>query len=282
MRSRSKILLSVLAVAAAFLPLGQVVVADGLLLPANWEESGDWDSVVELQSTVLPARWDWREHVTLPPVRNQGQCGSCWAHGVLAVTEMLESAVRPVGASINYSEQTLVSTCSNYGNCNGGYFEAFDFLKNFGATLESADPYLARNTSCRPGLRPVTKISRWSYIGTPRRVPSTNEIKSALVTRGILAVAVNGRVPSTKQVVTQCGSTMLTHMVNIVGYENDRRYNGGGYWIVRNSYGERWGDQGYYKIAFKASNGQNCYGIGNIATYAVIDGIEDLRTYLGL
>jgi C1A family cysteine protease len=215
----------------------------------------------------LPAHFDWREQVEggLQPVRNQGACGSCWAFSVTAVLESLVRIAAP-GADVDLAEQTLVSTCSSSGSCNGGYFSAFNYLKNPGLPDESQDPYRAVNTSCRSGLVPKQKIESWAYIGNDGRQPTTEQIKTAIYNYGPVSVDVNGSFSSyTGGVYDRCNTSSTNHMVTLEGWDEE-----GGYWIMRNSWGADWGEDGYMRIKYTNASGSKCNGIGRVAAFAAL------------
>lgn len=255
----------------------------GLQYPENWQALAPWDDVHV--STVLPKSFNWNDYGKLQPIRNQKSCGSCWAFSVAGVTESLHRLVYPMlFPVVDLAEQTLVSTCENGGDCGGGFFTAFNYVRDNGLPFESADPYLARNSACKSGLVPAVKITRWSYVGESNRGPTTEQIKQSVYDHGPVSVDINGSLASTTNVITSCGSTFTNHMVNIEGWVDSEEYAqyGGGYWIVRNSWGTGWGDGGYFKIVYKSRSGSRCNGIGGTTAYAVINEIENIREHLGI
>ncbi len=228
------------------------------------------DDLAPLKS--IPASWDWRvvSLNKLQPIRNQGSCGSCWAFSVTAVVESLVKIFIPE-VKVDLAEQTLVSSCEPNGSCGGGYFDAFDYIRDKGLPAEKDDPYLASDSRCKSNLDPMAKIARWAYVSSN---PTTDQIKSASLQYGPISVVVNGNFGSYGSgIYNRCGSTGTNHMVTIEGWVDDPKYasNGGGYWIMRNSWGSSWGENGYMRIVYKSTGGSNCNGIGNEAAYAVLD-----------
>jgi C1A family cysteine protease len=256
---------------------GDIKNITGLVQPKGWERQGSWDDVKAEQG--LPSHFDWNDFYKLQPIKNQGSCGSCWAFSVTAVVESLYW-IRNGGYDNSWfdlAEQTLVSSCANYGSCSGGYFTAFNYIEQTGLPHESDDRYQARNTKCKSGLRPLQKIVEWKYIGDGGKRPTTEQLKTAIYHYGPISVDVNGGFGGySGGVYTGCGSTGTNHMVTIEGWTDDEAYAeyGGGYWRMRNSWGTGWGEGGYMNIVYKSKRGANCNGIGNVGAYAIIEGLE--------
>lgn len=258
---------------------GDIRDITGLEYPLGWEDGVNFEDI-KVQAN-LPESWNWNDIVKLQPIRNQKNCGSCWAFSVTAVTESLHRLLFPMIPEIDLAEQTLVSSCCNAGSCRGGYFRAFDYIQDKGLPDEHQDPYKAVNSSCKNGLVPQVKITRWAYVGSN---PTTAQIKQAVYDHGPVSVDVNGSFGSyTGGIYTGCGSTGTNHMVTIEGWHDDPSLSayGGGYWIMRNSWGN-WGEGGYMRIVYKSKSGKNCNGIGNVTAYAILNGVENVREHLGL
>ncbi len=195
----------------------------------------------------LPASFDWRDVPgVLSPIRDQGSCGSCYS---FAITASLESAevVQLGKATQNLSEQHIVSCARDSFGCGGGFMTTAGFAVKTGLTDEASFPYTGRNSRCKAGLDIKSKAVSYKLLGSPRKKPTVEEIKSALINKGPLFVTVmaggSGWSGATGD-VTSCrkrGST--NHMINLVGYDDKG-------WIIRNSWGERWGDKGYAHIGY--------------------------------
>lgn len=193
----------------------------------------------------LPAEFDLRDFGVVPPVRDQGSCGSCWA---FSMTGSLESAHAAGGGGLlNLSEQQLVS-CDreNYG-CGGGNLNDFDFQISKGQTLESAFPYTARNTSCRSGLMPAAKGTSFAYVGASNRRANEKEVMCALFkshTIPWITVSAGGgnwsSPPSSDDgVFSRCGNGGTNHAVGLIGWKT---INGKVYMKMKNSWGKNWGN----------------------------------------
>lgn len=241
----------------------------GLVLPKGWKDRVEWDDLSPRRD--LPKMFDWRWQAGgLQPIRNQKNCGSCWAFSVVATLEALVKI--HTGKVVDLAEQTLVSSCSSAGSCSGGYFRAFDYLRSPGIPDENQDPYRAVNTSCRQGLRPEEKISSWRYVGSRDRAPSTEQIKTAIFEKGPVSVTIyaNSTLSSYKGgIFNSCSSGTTNHMVNIEGWNDNE-----GYWIMRNSWGTDWGENGYMRIKYTSNSGYKCNRIGEDTAYAVYNNTE--------
>ncbi|XP_075825519.1 procathepsin L-like isoform X3 [Microtus pennsylvanicus] len=190
----------------------------------------------------IPKFVDWRNHGYVSPVKNQGQCGACWAFS--AVGSLEGQMFRKTGRLVPLSEQNLVDCSWSYGNsgCDGGLMEyAFQYVKNNGG-LDTRDsyPYEARVRSS-----PVLAVAT---VG-PISVGIDTKHHSFQFYRGGMYYEPN------------CSSSKLDHAVLVVGYGEES--DGKKYWLVKNSWGASWGMNGYIKMARDRNN--NC----GIATHAV-------------
>jgi cathepsin L len=211
----------------------------------------------------VPAAIDWRDYGAVTPVKDQGQCGSCWSFGSTGALEgqfFLKN-----GTLLSFSEQQLVD-CDYYCyGCNGGNADlAFTYWKrNHGPVLEKTYPYTAQQGNCKnyPAVTTVT-----GYVDVTSG--SETALKNAVGSIGPVTVAIDASKNSFqfyKSGVynpTGCSTTQLDHQVLTVGY--DHASTGGDYWIVKNSWGTSWGQQGYIWIA---RNQGNVCGIATDGSY---------------
>lgn len=216
-----------------------------------------------------PASWDWRQWGVVTPIRDQAlpqYCGSCWAHGTAAA---FESAIAmQTGRLYSFSVQQLVSCSPSYGSCNGGDF-AFGFYKRVGAALDADFPYAAADVSCKSGLTQHFKAKSWAYVGASYRQPSTDEIKRAIYQFGPVAVTVSASGAWKHYrggVYNECNHNGTNHIVAIVGWDDTDQA-----WIVKNSHGTEWGEDGYMRIKYTGSQGAKCNRIGEQAALVVVE-----------
>lgn len=235
----------------------------GLVEPKGWLQSAPMLEMSVYES-VLPSSWDWRDLDGVTPVKNQGSCGSCWAFGTVAV---LESAVKiQCGITENLSEQFLVSCNTSGWGCGGGWY-AHDYHMNklgigqseAGAVLESSAPYVGKATSCAAYGHPY-KIASWSYVPSSTGMPSVSAIKQAIVDYGPVGstVCVGPLLSAYRSGVFDADESSycnggVNHAVVLVGWKDDDPGYPSGYWIVKNSWGATWGDNGYFKIGYGKS-----------------------------
>ena len=194
----------------------------------------------------------------MTPVKDQGSCGSCWA---FSAVETLESVARLEGGELlDLSEQELVD-CSGYtgnGGCAGGWmYWAYDYVMDHdGLALEEEYPYHAKDEACSASAA----TDDWGHndkVSTYYKVEATSDSLQGELNKHPVAVALDAGTWSFYQggVLSECGS-MPTHAVVAVGFEADNT------WIVRNSWGQRWGESGYIRLA----EGNTC----NILSYAYV------------
>jgi len=191
-------------------------------------------------ASELPEAYDSREHGYVTPIKDQGNCGSCWS---FARTKAFEAALLVAGkvTLIDLAEQdALVNDQTAYG-CDGGFMDG-RFETEKGVTTEALCPYKARdNVSCS-GAK-FAKATRWAMLPGS---PTDNELRAAIYQYKVLFVTVaagGGFDPGSDGRITTCGSRSVNHMVTLVGY---RPAPGGGVeYLIGNSWGTSWGDDGF-------------------------------------
>jgi C1A family cysteine protease len=166
----------------------------------------------------VPATWDWRTQGAVTPIKNQEQCGSCWAFATVATVEGLWFIN---GHSLtSYSEQQIVDCDTTCDGCNGGYpYLAMNYLVKVGLELESDYPYTGKQGSCAYDKSKATQdVDTGSSFVTPK---SSTDLQAAIYQQPI-AVIVEAdqdafQFYSSGVITTGCG-TALDHAITAVGY----------------------------------------------------------------
>jgi len=205
----------------------------------------------------LEATVDWRTKGAVTPVKNQGQCGSCWAFSTTGAVEGADFIT--TGTLTSLSEQQLVDCSGSFGNmgCNGGLMDnAFKYIMKSSLETESDYPYTARDGTCKyVATKGVGKVTGYSDV-----TPNSPSQLQAAVAKGPTSVAIEADQMVfqgyTGGFITKGCGTNLDHGVLAVGYGTDA--TAGDYFIVKNSWGASWGSQGYVNIAANTKNGNVC------------------------
>ncbi|XP_074313172.1 cysteine proteinase mucunain-like [Silene latifolia] len=225
--------------------------------------------VKEGEEDELPVNVDWREKGAVAHVKDQGQCGSCWAFSAIAAVEGINQIV--TGDMISLSEQELIDCDTSYNSgCDGGLMDyAFQFIINNGGIDTDKDyPYKANDGVCdqfRKNAKVVT-------IDGFEDVPENDEkaLKKALAHQPVsVAIDAGGRdfqLYKSGVYTANCG-TDLDHGVVAVGYGTTE--DGKDYWIVRNSWGADWGEAGYIRLERNIASKSGKCGIAIEASYPV-------------
>jgi C1A family cysteine protease len=214
----------------------------------------------------VAASVDWRQQGAVTPVKNQQQCGSCWAFSTTGSTEGAHAI--KTGTLVSLSEQQLVDCSGPEGNqgCNGGMMDqGFQYIiTNNGITTEAAYPYTATDGTCNTQVTPAATLSSFQDVQA-----GSETALLAAVNIGPVSVAIeadqscfqfySGGILSDPS----CGM-QLDHGVLVVGYGTDP--TGVNYWIVKNSWGASWGEQGYIRLI----RGQNECGIAQEPSYPIV------------
>jgi PKD repeat protein len=207
----------------------------------------------------LPSSFSWQSQCT--PIKDQGQCGSCWAFAGCGTFEA-NIKIRD-NVTRNLSEQWLVNCATDMYGCSGGNCP-HHYWKSPGAVYETQEPYTAVDGTCQPSYMYHETID--SYADIDNGSPTDADIKQAIYDYGPVWVSVtvgnnftyySGGIFNT----SEGDATTTNHAVVLVGWDDQN-----GYWILRNSWSASWGESGYMRIAYGIS------GVGSAANYIVYEG----------
>lgn len=221
---------------------------------------------------ALPANFDWRDYNAVTPVKNQGQCGSCWAFSVTGNVEG-QYAIKHKKL-ISLSEQELVDCDSLDSGCQGGFMDnAYKAIENLGGLETESDyPYDGEKETC------VFKKSEVKVTISGAVNISSNETKMAqwLFQNGPISIGINANAMQfymggvSHPLKFLCSPKGLDHGVLVVGFgvhKTSIRHRILPYWLVKNSWGPRWGEKGYYRVY----RGDGTCGVNQMATSAIVD-----------
>ena len=232
-----------------------------------------------LRSLAPPPQFDWRDSGFVTTAKNQSSCGACYA---FAAAGNFESKVLlDGGAAFDFSENNIKECNFRDRSCLGGNFwDVANLLSQKGSVLESCDGYVASNTTCNTGCPYIKTMLGWSLI-SEENIPVTADLQTYIQTYGPVYTSMyagNGDAWYTEMgtydgsyVLYYAGTEGTNHAVLIVGWADTLSHAGGtGAWIVKNSWGSSWGDNGFFYIAYGSAN------IGRYSSY--IDNWQDYNT----
>ena len=214
--------------------------------------------------------FDWRTKGAVTPVKNQGSCGSCWAY---SATGSIEGRWFLAGNPLtSVSEQQLVSCDHIDGGCNGGFMDdAFEWIINYRngeIVTEAAYPYVSGggySPACKPKAE-IDAMPLGAKISGYDHMADGEDTLAAYVLKGPVSVAVDATTFQSYRsgVVTSCINRQLNHGVLAVGFDDSHVPP---YWIIKNSWGTSWGEQGYMRLVKGA---HQCL-LGDYSTTAIVD-----------
>jgi C1A family cysteine protease len=225
---------------------------NGLRLPHGFKNKTRSNFVVHYGKRQAPDSLDWRDQGKVSPVKDQGQCGSCWA---FSATGAVESQVLMQGQNeVSLSEQQIVDCDTSDSGCNGGSpMEAWSYIQNApGQESESDYPYNSGDTQTAGSCSFDSSKAQQTVSGSQQLDTDEDSLKNALQQYGPLSIGVDAQDwQFASDGVLECPSNpACDHAILLIGYGAD---DNGPYWIIKNSWGTSWGDSGFAKVARDAS-----------------------------
>ena len=239
-----------------------------IVLPHKPNKKTSSCSKFKYNKEILDDSIDWRNFDVVTPVKDQGYCGSCWS---FSATGSMEGAwALYSGDLIELSEQQLIDCSISYGDlaCNGGLMDnAFEYAIDNSMCSEEEEPYLEKISNCKV-------CENIAHFTSCVDVTSGNELhlKEAVFNTPVsVAIDANNDIfqfYSSGIIKQDDCSTNLDHGVLVIGYGEE---NGVKYWLLKNSWGESWGENGYFRLERmdKENNDGTC-GITMQASYPVV------------
>ncbi|RZC33185.1 Peptidase C1 and/or Inhibitor I29 domain containing protein [Asbolus verrucosus] len=221
------------------------------------------------ENVVIPSSFDWRDQGAVTPVKDQGKCGSCWAFSVTGAIESQVKIAEGPNYNVSLSEQQLVDCVATNGGCRGGWMtNAFAYVASSDGIYSEDDyPYQGEVGTCMYNIigEPAACIQGYAELSKP----DEGLLVEIVATKGPVSVAIDtsdsfASYSGGVYYNPGCSPKIFSHAVLVVGYGSE---NGQDYWIVKNSWGEKWGDHGYIKMARNRDN--NC-GIASKASFPIL------------
>jgi cathepsin F len=233
-----------------------------------------YDFTPSFADNEYPENFDWRDFNVMGPVKKQGKCGGCWAFTTVGTIEAYYTI--KTGKKKVFSEQQLLDCNKLAMGCDGGNMrQGYEYLVSNGLMLQEEYPFELENPkknieyNCRYNEKNTyVKVKHFEIISKDEE-----EMKKILYEKGPLSASINSHLLMFYKdgifdpYLNFICKTGVNHAVILVGYGVE---NGVKYWTVKNSWGDNWGDNGYFKI----KRGEGLCGINYYTLYAEINELE--------
>ncbi|CAJ2658869.1 unnamed protein product [Trifolium pratense] len=241
----------------------------GLKVPRHLSSSKKGSNTIHFNlSDDVPTKFDWRDEGAVTDVKNQQRCGCCWAFSAVAAIEGIVKIKTDSLTSL--SEQQLVDCDEQNQGCNGGFMDdTFKYIiQNQGIASEAEYPYQGNDQTCQfnDQMTPAAQIT--SFVDVPAN--DEQQLLHAVAQQPIsvgIAVGTEFQLYQKGVYSGTCGRD-LNHAVTAVGYGVSE--DGTKYWLIKNSWGKNWGEEGYIRMLRESGESEGQCGIAAHASYPTI------------
>ena len=212
---------------------------------------------------------DWRDEYKVSSVKNQGSCGGCWAFSAVGAIESAWAI--KYNKLYNLSEQELIDCSTLNKGCKGGSMDlAFQYIMNNSLCTNLSYPYTAQDDICNiNNCNPIVKIKNYSNVKQNNETALMRAVSNKPIS---VAIQANKRSFQLYQSGIysdpECGYN-LDHGVLLIGYGYDDLYKMD-YWIVKNSWGKQWGENGYIRLLRNTNDTRGQCGIAMMPSYPIV------------
>ncbi|KAL0484127.1 cathepsin F [Acrasis kona] len=250
-----------------------------LMVPISAESLQRMYAHIKVDNTTrsndpLPTNFDWRDKGAVAPVKNQGACGSCWTYSTTGNIEGVNYIKH--GQLVRLSQQQLIDCDQECGvdpvdgtkycdgGCNGGWMmTAFQSIIKIGGIDKEEAYSFNENKKCEFNKEAIgAKLSSWKMLSTTEDVLARQLFETGPISVAFDASGISGYSRGIIK-AKHCDPKKMTHAVLIVGFGEE---DGNKYWIVKNSWGPGWGEDGYFRI----ERGANVCGIATVPCTSVV------------
>lgn len=206
------------------------------------------------QDHVGKASFDWRTYRQCTPARRQRSCGACWAFASASLYELSLSVF--FKRVVDVSEQDIINC--GVGGCGGSLlYHGLEYLEKSGAAAESAVGYVGRKEQCDTSVTKCYSISMHGFVNPDMGIPPRDRMKQYIYQWGgvgTFILATDVMVAFKGEVYDEFAATGDNHFVIILGWDDNKAHRkGNGAWLIKNSWGDEWGTNGFAWVPYDAN-----------------------------
>jgi cathepsin L len=199
--------------------------------------------------------FDWRSHRPITPAKSQGQCGACWAFAAVSLTEAFHSVFYK--SAVDISEQDILN-CTASGGCGGTIlWAALETMEHQGAALESSVGYVGSKQTCGVIPKRCFVLNFHGFVDPNWGIPDRTRMKQYVYQWGAVGtyiIATDTMLGYKGGVYDEFATSGDDHFVIVLGWDDNKPHRGGkGAWLIKNSWGTAWGENGFGWVAYDAN-----------------------------